>query len=108
MSCENCGTPAETFDCLTSQLEALIAAANALRNQRQLEEPGQTAPGLCPTPTVPEGASDSEKIAGLKCRIEMVLAYIECINGDSSNWNSCVSNVCSNFTTCWNLAFNLT
>lgn len=102
MSCSCGGSPPETVACLESKLAGLIAAAEALCAQQP-----QPAPPICGIPPYPPGATDEQKIAALRCAIDMVVSYIGCINGDPDDWSSCVAGVCSNFAVCWNAAFGI-
>lgn len=93
---------------LQSELDALLAAAQAAYEAAVASTPPVPVPAICALPPFPPGATDPQKIAALHCAIEMVERYLGCINGDPQNWSACVSQTCADFTTCWNAAFGIT
>lgn len=93
---------------LQAELEVLLGEAEDTYNNAVASNPPVPVPAICVIPPFPGTATDEQKIAALRCALDMVQGYIDCINGPANNWASCVAGVCSAFVICWNAAFGVT
>lgn len=97
MTCP-CNEP-ESLATLEAALAQLVADANGMRAAIA------GAPGLCNIPDYPEGSRTEQQACAVLAALQMVLAYMACLQGPANERASCVSAVCSTFSVAWDACF---